>query len=300
MERGGFTSLFLLLPMKINICAHTTGIGDHVSAIYAACGLADAGHEVTFYTRHFKWLERVQHPGVKVFDWIGPNYRERRIANVYNHYEDELVAAVRGTCPSRPQWYIDNIAEYYGIPTTTPSTPSKILGPAMPYHGKPYVLFAPFSAGTTRAWEDDKWQYLAELLVGKGLEVIAVSSNKEAPALQPMLGGFKGVRLVCGKEPSEVIDLIQQAHMIVGNDSSIPHLAALHKVHAICVMSHIKPEFVFGPGVKYIKPVHPDPTLWDCIWCAWTHEGGFREFCLERCDALQSIEPEQVITLFRG
>lgn len=286
--------------MDINLCAHTKGIGDHVSAIYAACGLADAGHKVTFYTKHFQWLERVQHPNVRVTDWVGPNYLKKRIANVYNHYDDELVAAVRQTCPSRPQWYINNASEYYAIDPTIPSTPSKILGPAMPYHGKPYVLISPFSAGITRAWEDDKWQYLAELLVGKGLEIVAVSSLKEAPALQAMLGGFKGVSLKSGSTPSEVIDLIQQAHMVVGNDSSIPHLAALHRVHAIAVMSHIRPEFVFGPGVKYIKAISPDTSLWPCTFCAWTHEGGFREFCLERCDALQSIEPEEVITLFRG
>lgn len=288
--------------MKIDICANTTGIGDHVSAVYAACGLADEGHDVTFYTTHYKWLEKVSHPNMVITKPLGlrRNYRKGSLVNVYKNYNQELLASVRKTCPSRSQWYINNVSKFYKISPTTPKTPSKILGPAMPYHGKPYVLVAPFSAGPTRSWEEDKWQYLAELLVGKGLDVIAVSSPQEAPDLQAMLGGRKGVQLVSGKPPSEVIDLIQQARAVVGNDSSIPHLATLHRIPAIAVMSHIHPEFVFGPGMEFVTAVSPDPAMWPCVFCAWTHEGGFREYCLERCDALQTVEPEQVMIHIKG
>jgi hypothetical protein len=286
--------------MKLNICAKTTGIGDHVSAVYAACAVASLGHEVNFWTPHHNWLARVDHPNLRIHEFIGPNYGPKQLVNLYDDYENELNAAFYGECESRPQWYINHMVRAYGLPLVTPETPSNILGPLMPYHGTPYVLLAPFSADKTRTWEEDKWQYLAELLADKGYLLKAVCSLKEAPKLHAMLGHRKDLEIIAGQSPKAVLDLIQNSSGIVGNDSSIPHLAALHRKRAIAVVAHIRPKFVFGPGMKYITAVSPDQEIWDCTFCTWRHEGGLRDACFERCDALQSIEPEQVITFFKG
>jgi len=280
--------------MKIELCATTTGIGDHVTAVYTACGLANAGHEVVFYTKYNKWLARVQHPNLKI-------ERDQECDfSVYWRYDEELVAAYEGTCKSRADWYAQNTSDYYGIPKTDPALPEVILGATKPNTNiKPYVLIAPFSAGMTRAWEDLQWQLLAEDLLSKNLEVIAVCSEKEAPILHKMFDYLPRVQQISGASPEDVLNLIHYATKIVANDSSIAHLSALLRKEVVVVCAHVKPEFVFGVAMPYIIPVSPDRTDYPCTWCCWTHNGGLRWACHERCDALQSIEHTRVIPILQ-
>ncbi len=280
--------------MKIELCATTTGIGDHVTAVYTACGLANAGHEVIFYSKYPDWLNRVKHPNLKIEREAPCDF------SVYWRYDDELIAAQKGTCESRAHWYAQNTSEYYGIPITEPSKPQEILPPTKPNkRSQRYVLIAPFSAGPTRAWEEDKWQFLAEDLISKGWHVVAVCSQKEAPVLNKMFNYLKKVEQITGADADTILDLIHYADKIVANDSSIAHLSALLRKPVVVVCSHVKPEFVFGCANEYVIPVSPDQQMYPCVWCCWTHDGGFRYGCLERCDALQSIEHDKVIKVLR-
>jgi ADP-heptose:LPS heptosyltransferase len=278
--------------MKLHITASTPGLGDHCSAIMACCGLANAGHDVVFYSRYAEWFEHIHNPNLRITGETG-----HKAFNVYCDYDNELVASVRRTCPSRSQWYINKVCEHYKIPVASPAFPSKILGQSKPYHGKPYIVLAPFSAGKTRMWEWDKWQYLAEMLITKGYGIVAVCSKKEERELRNNLGHLP-IQMAAGKRPDQVLKHLLNAKVIIGNDSGICHVASVHGLKTYTVMSHITPEFTYGPALKYVTPITPDPQDWPCIWCAWTHEGGVRSACFDRCDALQTIEPEQVITFF--
>jgi hypothetical protein len=278
--------------MKLHITASTPGLGDHCSAVMACCGLANTGHEVTFHSRYAGWFTHIENPNLSIV-----SDSNSKAFNVYCDYDNELVASVRRTCSCRSQWYIDKVCEHYNIPTVEPAFPSTILGSSKPYHGKPYVILAPFSAGKTRMWEWDKWQYLAEMLVNKGYHIIAVGSKKEELALRKNL---RKAERVAGAKPDKVVDLLLNASAVIGNDSGICHVASIHGLNTYTVMSHITPEFIYGPALKYVTPITPNIDDWPCTWCAWTHEGGVRSICFERCDALQTIEPEQVITFFRG
>lgn len=280
--------------MKIELCATTTGIGDHVTAVYTACGLANAGHEVVFYSKYPEWLSRVKHPNLTIEREAPCDF------SVYWRYDEELVAAQKGTCKSRADWYAANTSEYYGIPLTEPSKPNEILPPTEDNpRTKGYVLIAPFSAGMTRAWEDAKWQFLAEDLIAKGMDVVAVCSKKEAPILARMFNYLKQVEQVAGADPDKILNLIHYADHIVANDSSIAHLSALLRKKVVVVCAHVKPEFVFGAANEYVTTVSPNEMMYPCTWCCWTHDGGFRYACLERCDALQSIEHDKVIKVLR-
>ena len=42
------------------------GIGDHVTALYACVGAANAGAEIVFHTRFPQWFDRVKHPGLTI------------------------------------------------------------------------------------------------------------------------------------------------------------------------------------------------------------------------------------------
>lgn len=278
--------------MKIELSCSSTGIGDHITTVYAACGLANAGHEVTFTTPYHDWLARVRHPNLRIIKDQPCDF------SVYYRYEDELVAAQEGSCRSRADWYIQNTSDYYGIPVVDPSRPDDIVQ-VTTINTKPYVLLAPFSASETRSWDEDKWQYLAEDLLAKGMDVIAIGSSKEEDRLKKMFGYLKRVKIIPGAHPIAVIDLIYHAEKIVANDSSIAHIAALHRKEVVVVCAHVKPEFVFGVAMPYIKPISPDEIDYPCTWCCWTHNGGFRWGCVERCDALQSIDHEKVITILQ-
>ena len=100
-------------PDVDGIMFHTSaqGIGDAVTCLYAACGLANAGYRVTYYTKHTDWLVKASHPGVDIKPL--PLYSDAMGSNCNLDYPAELTAAYEGRLKWRSQWKLDNIVKTY-------------------------------------------------------------------------------------------------------------------------------------------------------------------------------------------
>jgi len=93
--------------------------------------------------------------------------------------------------------------------------------------GDDFALLHPSTAFETKQWSSEKFANLAEVLVSKGLKVIAVTSKAESGVLEDM----KRIATVPIKTFDrltlpEITALASKARVFIGNDSGIAHMAA--------------------------------------------------------------------------
>jgi ADP-heptose:LPS heptosyltransferase len=266
------------------------GIGDAVCGLYAACGLADAGHSIVISTRHHAWLS-----GCKTAVGVG-DFGDTRL-DAAERYQEQLQAQ-RNASPTlnRSQWYINNIAAQRGaeLAQIRPIVPQFEIPIEKPPVSGPYIVMNPFSAHTERVWRADKWTQLAELLVKEGITPVGIGAQRDARGLQAILGRVKGSHFYWNQSPQWIRSTMRQAIGFAGNDSGMTHVAASLRVPTVAVVAHLRPEFVFNPA--NVRGVTPDSAKWSCRFCGWQKPQGFRfsNPCLPQCSALQSIEVRTV------
>jgi len=271
------------------------GIGDAVCGLYAASGLAAAGHAVVLSTKHHQWISGCQAKvGLGDFGATGHDASVR--------YDEQLVAQrgdVHGKL-NRAQWYLDNLAlkrpELSGIRPIVPRFNFPLE--AAPVRG-PYIVINPFSAHTARVWRPECWKELAAEIARHGITPIGIGSMRDSRGLSAIFSNVKGAYFFWAQTPSWVRSTIQQSMGFVGNDSGMTHIAASLRVPAVAVMSHIRPSFVFNPG--RVTGVTPDPNRFKCLFCGWQTQQGYRygRPCMPACDALQSISVSAVFDAVR-
>lgn len=264
------------------------GLGDAVSGLYAACGLADALREpVAYHARHADWLAGVSHPWLAVVRYAVPVG-----ADASDDYDGELAAASAGTCPSRVQWYCDRLAAQLRVPPFAGARPSKVVRPA-PVVAPGYTLLAPFSANSSREWQGQNWTAMAKSLVADGRRVVAVGGPGQGGRLAATFGGVPAVACHSDRPASWVLSLVANADRVYGNDSGLVHVAGLHAVPAVAVMTHMRPEFVFGDTAPAVAGVGADEAVWQCQGCAWRGRK-YMPVCRHGCGALISITADRV------
>jgi hypothetical protein len=121
------------------------GIGDAISGLYAACGIANTGRQVQFHVKHMNWLPQISHPNLEIV----PEKLQPLDANI--NYRKQLAAINSGAIKSRPHWYIQNVAQAYGFELCDPARPKEVAMPQPSRNGK-YVVLVPFSSHGGRDW----------------------------------------------------------------------------------------------------------------------------------------------------
>jgi heptosyltransferase-1 len=220
--------------IHIHLSAH--GIGDAVTGLYAACGLADAGREVVYHCRKSEWFPGVSHPGVTVLPFRGETGIDAAA-----DYDGQTRAAAAGTCASRAQWYCDNIAKSSDLPPFAPARPRAVKRPP-PVIPPGYALIAPYAHNDKpRDWPEDRWREFAERLGGR---VVVIGENHKRPRLRALFG--RSCEVHWDKSPAWVTSAVANADHSYGNDSGMSHLAGLYGVPGTVVMTAFPFRFVFG------------------------------------------------------
>lgn len=273
-------------PGAVDFHLFAAGIGDAVSGLYAACGLADAGHRAVYHCRHAAWLAGASHPGVAVVRYAGDT-----AVNASHDPHGELVAAGRGAVGSRAAWYCDQIARQAGVPAFRPARPAAVARPPRPAFlpAGGYVAVAPFSAHANRQWPH--FGELADRLAAAGRRVVAIDGPRGGVRMGKQFDARRH-RLVSwhwGLGVPDALGVIAHAEAYVGNDSGMTHVAALHAVPAVAVMSQVPVAHVFDAvTAPTVAGVTADG--WACQGCAWQRP------CPTpgRCGALQSTPVDKV------
>lgn len=278
--------------MEIRFFVSKFGIGDAVCGLYSACGMASVGHQVTLSTRQKDWLVNASHKDVVLAD-----YGEAGVGGYCNYREELKQSRIEdGSFPlrSRASWYTHEVSKALGIELPPPCRP-KIKLPAKNELGSGYVLLAPYSTDTARNWPSTHWRRLVKMLVRDGKQVIAIHSQLTDELVETFKGS--GATYYWGGEVNWVLSTIAHASITVGNDSGVVHLAGLLNRPALCIISQMRPEFLFreAPSIKSITP------RTKCTGCHWQAEGGWDNIdCAQTCYALATISPDEVFEAIRG
>jgi ADP-heptose:LPS heptosyltransferase len=242
--------------------------------MYAACGIADKGFNVTFHTNHVDWLSSVQHPNVRVCQ------EPDLFADANLNYAGQLKS---DQSMSRPNWYIKNLHRFYELPDCVASRPASVA----PFNkGQKVAVIAPSSIWAVRSWNANRWTELSNLLRVAGYLVTIVGSGKNQEQIP-------ADRILWNRPASEVLQAIGEATILFGNDSGMAHLAGLLGTPAVVVLGPTTRDFVFDCSDSVVGIASDMP----CTGCFWQRDRGWDERCVKICESLQSIQPEAVFQL---
>ena len=267
------------LTKKLHVFNSARGIGDHLTALYACVGAANAGSEVVFHTRYPQWLERASHPGLTITGELPP----RRGNGIdLNHDSGSQLRYAK----ARAQWYADAIQ-----PGLKPARPARvdreIRVPRFDFDR--YVLLAPFSAWARRDWPGANWTRLTHLLREAGWEVVATGVGSDAQRFDEVFSQTTALWAI-DHPPEWMMDAMLGAACVIGNDSGMAHLAGLLGVPTVSIHAHLPPQVLFShTAVTSLTPKT------NCTFCRWQPERGYNTACDAACSALATVGPEEVL-----
>ena len=272
--------------MQLKLHLSATGLGDSVCGLYAACGAASAGHDVTFHTRHSDWFDRIAHPRLT----LAPHADDGVDMNA--DYEGHVRAG-----RARKNYYCDSISNALNVPAFDPSPPQFVDKTHREaneiFSGKTdVVLLSPFSAWRVREWPSVYYARLAELLHQRKLDVVALVTADESSRAQDEFGFLPNwMSWYHEHEVAWISEAILAARCVVGNDSGVAHYAALLGAKTVAIHAQLSPQTLWS----HTDVQSATPTT-KCRFCRWQGTRGYSESCSRACSALHSISPEQVLS----
>ena len=264
--------------VRFHLTAH--GLGDAVTGLYAACGVASAGYKVEFYTKFDAWL-KAEHPNLTILSGA-----EGFDANA--NYSNQLREA-RLTGVTRPEYYVRNLTRAYGLRSCAPVRPDIIHTVSAPLSGS-YALLAPYSNGSHRMWGTEHYRRVAVGLLKQGKTVVVMTDLKNSEMTQTMFYGLP-VTVACNLTPEEAIGYVSGADILICNDSGPAHLGGLYGKRTLVLLAPYTKEYLFhcGENIEAITPVT------SCVSCFSQDNAGWDQVCNIRCSALQTIRPDEVL-----
>lgn len=163
---------------------------------------------------------RVGHADARELGWLA--YTRRVPGSIDDHAVDRMLSLVRSLgVPA------DSSPESLRLYTPPHARGFAHSHPALA--GRRYVVLAPTSRWPAKQWPDDRFASLALRLSGQGTPVAIVGATSERAQVHRCLElGARGndvLDLVGSTSVAQLMDLIEHAALVVGNDSAALHIA---------------------------------------------------------------------------
>ena len=279
----------------IHVLEPSGDLAEAVAALNACCGLAEEGYRVLFHTPLFNWFYRIDHPGVGIthngfpsFEHIDQPADGPRIVS----HRTDGGQAVRWTCELSAA---DEKSKRLGV-GSKPQTPATVdrVPKSRRLDFTDYVVIVPFSEDRTREWPAANWNRLIFLLRAEGLDVVAVGMEDYAERFTNELGQSHAF-WASGEAAEWMLDVLLSASAVIAPDCSLAHLAVVHQVRTLCLVSEFPAGYFFPESGWEIVSGESD-----CIHCWRKPEKGFAPVCNTSCSALSAITPEAVFRQFKA
>ncbi len=135
------------------------------------------------------------------------------------------------------------------------------------YAGREYIVVAPFSSDLSRGWGEKNYKYLCGQ-ISKHLQVMLVGTQKEREMVERIRGTNKNVANLAGKiRLNEVLQLIENASLFIGNDSGLAHAALKYEIPMIAIIGGGNFERYFPFKVQNNRIFLYNKM--DCFGCEW-------------------------------
>jgi ADP-heptose:LPS heptosyltransferase len=128
----------------------------------------------------------------------------------------------------------------------------------------PYVVVHPGASAQARRYPAKRFGALARLLTRKGLNVLLTGVEKEASMIQEMFELAPDAHCIVGTSLAEYCALIEQAALVICNDSLPMHLADALKTPVIVLFSGTDFEEQWRPRATYSRLLRRETACHPC------------------------------------
>jgi heptosyltransferase-2 len=154
----------------------------------------------------------------------------------------------------------------------------------------PYVVLAPGSAWPTKRWPWAYYRAVAEHMLAAKRGVVLIGAPSERAISTKVARDLPLVNLAGKTDIGDVMYVIQNAALVVCNDSMALHLASAFKVANVAIFCATSPQFGFGPWRNHARVVQREDLA--CKPCA--RHGG-QDCPTGTLECMQGLNPEGVI-----
>lgn len=140
-----------------------------------------------------------------------------------------------------------SIPEYSALPLQqTNNSMQKFMGNHNLLH-KEFVVIAPNSVWSEKRWKLESYQQVCSELLKANIPVVIIGSESDRSYCEPLLNLANVIDAVGKLTIPESVNLIQQARVIVSNDSAPIHFASVVNTPTIAIFGPTIPDFGFAP-----------------------------------------------------
>lgn len=111
----------------------------------------------------------------------------------------------------------------------------------------PLIVLAPGSVWPTKRWPAEHFRTVVQTLCAEGFRVVLSGSPSDEPLCRTVAEGTEAVSLAGKTSLPETLALLQQASVLVSNDSAPTHLANLVRCPVLTIFGPTTPLFGFAP-----------------------------------------------------
>ena len=135
-----------------------------------------------------------------------------------------------------------------------------------------YVVIAPSSVRKEKRWDPANYNQIAKFLITKGYHVVFIGDSSESEIVNKAAKGIECTNLVGKTTISDCIDIINQAKLVVCNDSMPLHMASALKIPTIAIFCATSHDLGFGPYENKAIVVQQDHSTvkplssYECIY----------------------------------
>jgi heptosyltransferase II len=137
-------------------------------------------------------------------------------------------------------------------------------------HYGPVAILAPGSTWKTKQWHEQGFIEIARFLIQKGMLVILIGNRADqfvCRFIEEVIKCQSRVVNLAGKIPlSDTMYLVENADLMICNDSMALHMASAYKIPTVVIFCATSPSFGFGPWRNPKAIIVEDGSL-DCKPC---------------------------------
>ena len=108
-------------------------------------------------------------------------------------------------------------------------------------------MLAPGSVWPTKRWDWAQFREVAKHFTSLGQRVILIGSPAEVSVCEQVARDLPVTNLAGHHSLAETLYIVQQAGLVICNDSMVLHLASAFKIPTVTVFCATSPRFGFGP-----------------------------------------------------
>jgi heptosyltransferase II len=158
-------------------------------------------------------------------------------------YSDFVKKDFNGKLTSPPEWAV--VSNLLKFPRAVK------LAEDFGLKDKPWIALFPGSVWATKMWNAESFIQLGQILEKRGFQIVVMGGPEEKSLGESVAQGITGALNLCGKTTLiESLSLLSLAKLVVGNDSSSSHMAAVVGRPVVAIFGPTVLSFGYRPWAK--------------------------------------------------